>query len=96
MTRFLSFAGILTYHGFKIWRFGLWLRLLEIDLARPAPPLRGGRRIDLPQGAHRRPPAFFFCDLGQGLWDTSTSAILCIFDSFWEPLGAILESLEPS
>ena len=51
MTRFLSFASILTYHGFKILRFGLWLRLLEIDLARPAPPLRGGRRI-----ASRIPP----------------------------------------
>ena len=59
MTRFLSFAGILTYHGFKILRFGLWLRLLEIGLARSAPPLRGGRRIDFPKGDHRRPPAFF-------------------------------------
>ena len=46
MTRFLSFAGILTYYGFNILRFGLWLRLLGIDPARSAPPLRGGRRIE--------------------------------------------------
>ena len=36
--------------GLGIWPF---------DLARPAPPLRGGRRIDFPKGDHRRPPAFF-------------------------------------
>ena len=97
MTRFLSFAGILTYYGLNIFRFGLWLRLLEFGLARSAPPLRGGRRIDLPQGAHRRPPAFFhYAIWGKAFWDTSTSAILCVFDSFWAPLGAILESLEPS
>ena len=33
------------YYGFKMWRFGLWLRRLEIGPARPAPPLRCGRRI---------------------------------------------------
>ena len=96
MARFLSFAGILTYYGFKIWRFGLWLRLLEIDPARgSAPP---GRAADcLPQG-ETPPPARLFSlrDLEQGFWDASTSAILCLFDAFWEPLGAILESLEPS
>ena len=41
-------------------------------------------------------PHSSFGDLGQGLWDSSTSAILCIFGAFWEPLGAILEIFEPS
>ena len=52
------------YYGFKMWRFGLWLRLLAVDPARPAPPLRGGRRIDFPKGDHRRPPAF----LSSAIW----------------------------
>ena len=34
------------------------------DLARPAPPLRGGRRIASPKGEHRRPPAFFLRHFG--------------------------------
>ena len=37
----------------------MWIGLLAVGLARPAPPLRGGRRIDFPKGDHRRPPAFF-------------------------------------
>ena len=36
--------------GLGIWLFGL---------ARPAPPLRCGRRIEFPKGDHRRPPASF-------------------------------------
>ena len=91
MTRFLSFAGILTYYGFNILRFGLWLRLLEIDLARPAPPLRGGRRIDLPQGASP-PPArlFVVCELWRGFLAFSLSAIgaiLSVLDWSWAALG---------
>ena len=30
-----------------------------VDLARPAPPHGGGRRIDFPKGDHRRPPASY-------------------------------------
>ena len=62
----------------------LWIGHLDFCPTRSAPPLRGGRRIDFPKGDHRRPPAFFsFCGLGQGLWDSSISAILRFVDAFW-------------
>ena len=59
-------------------------------------PSGAGGGLTSPRGITAARPPFLCCDLGQGLWDTSTSAILCVFDAFWEPLGAILESLEPS
>ena len=80
MTRFLSFAGILTYHGFKIWRFGLWLHLLEIGPARSAPPLRGGRRIASPKGKDRRPPAHLLGPSGAEFFVFNDFCDLCNID----------------
>ena len=37
------------------------------DLARPAPPQGGGRRIASPKGDHRRPPAFYHLRVEAGL-----------------------------
>ena len=36
----------------------MWIWISAVNLARSAPPLRGGRRIDFPKGDHRRPPVF--------------------------------------
>ena len=92
MTRFLSFAGILTYYGFKILRFGLWLRLLEIDLARPALPLRGGRRISPPYNPPRRPahsagPAEVAHKIRLVVDQNFNRFLTSIFGRFWVVLG---------
>ena len=68
------------------WQPGPLLRPLSVIWHAVTSPLRGGRRIDFPKGDHRRPPAFFsFCDFGQGLRDTSISAISSVFGGFWSP-----------
>ena len=78
---------MLRLHDVQIWAF---------DLARSAPPLRGGRRIDFPKGDHRCPPAFFILRFGTrhlGYVDLGDlKSLLCLL----EPLGAILDGLELS
>ena len=100
MTRFLSFAGILTYHGFKIWSFGWWLRLLAVDLARSAPPLRGGRRIACPFGGTPPPArelsACPFVNSRQGILARHLGWSFAAHVVFLEPSGVLLGPLGAS
>ena len=73
---------------------------MAFGLARPAPPLRCGRRIDFPKGDHRRPPAFLSsANWGLGFWVLSISAILAILSVLgwsWAALGVVLQHLAAS